>query len=141
MPYVLLNENAMQEVIARPPPMWLDHSPSSICDDLPDTNALMPKRRRTLVRISVRWGARNDHGSLPFALWHWLRLGFRLRCCRGRASFGAGGVAGSFVGDSGSSSGMTVYLLIGSPILTHGSHSLYTTLPIPASRSPSSTGI
>jgi len=30
--------------------------------------------------------------------------------------FGGGGVAGSFVGATGSSSGMTVYRLIGSPI-------------------------
>ena len=34
----------------------------------------------------------------------------------GLGMFGGGGVAGSFVGATGSSSGMTVYRLIGSPI-------------------------
>src|SRR5215469_9938819 len=34
----------------------------------------------------------------------------------GLGRFGGGGVAGSFVGATGSSSGMTVYRLIGSPI-------------------------
>src|SRR5262249_57972995 len=76
MPYVVLHENAMQPVIALPPPMWPDYSPRSVGDDFSDANALMSKRRRKLVRISVGRGDENDHGSLPpvalphrFGLW------------------------------------------------------------------------
>src|SRR6266487_192576 len=54
----------MQAVITLPPPMRLEYSPSSIRDNLSDTNALMSKRRRKLVRISVGGGDENDHGSL-----------------------------------------------------------------------------
>src|SRR5262249_29294300 len=80
-------------------------------------NALMSKRRRKLVRISVGRGHENDHGSLR-----------RLRYLTGSGcgfviggavlgDFSGGGATfGSFVGDTGSSSGTTVYLRMGCPI-------------------------
>jgi hypothetical protein len=64
MPDIVLHENAVQAVITRPPPMWLNYSPSSIGDDLSDANAFVPKTPRKLVPLSVRAGDFNEHGSL-----------------------------------------------------------------------------
>ena len=54
VPDVILHENAVKSVIAFPPPMRHEDSPSSIGDDLPDTDAFVPQSARKLVLILVR---------------------------------------------------------------------------------------
>src|SRR6266851_10257462 len=92
----------------------MNHSPTPVCDDLSDTNALVlegsrkfvlilvcdrNQRHRFRLRYSTGWGSGLVTGGVLFG---------DLR--------GGGGVTGSAVGDTGSSSGMIVYLLTGCPI-------------------------
>jgi len=61
MPYVVLHENAMQPVIALPPPMWPDYSPRSVGDDFSDANAFVLKCPRKPVLLSIRGRDFNEH--------------------------------------------------------------------------------
>jgi hypothetical protein len=54
VPDVMLHVDTVKAVIAFPAPMGLEHSPRSICDDLPDTDAFVPQSARKLVLILVR---------------------------------------------------------------------------------------
>ncbi len=56
VPDVILHEHAVQTVIAAPKPTWMNHPPSPVCDDLPNTNTLVLERSRKLVIVRVKAG-------------------------------------------------------------------------------------
>jgi hypothetical protein len=110
MPDVISHVDAVKMVIALPKPTWVNHPPSPIGNNLSSTNALVfePPRKRVFI------GA-HDRYSRP----HYF-TGSSSGLVTGPglvgALLGGGGLTGSAVGDTGSSRGMTVYLLTGSPI-------------------------
>jgi len=53
VPDVIFYKNAVQAVIAAPQPTRLNHSPSSVRDDLSHTDAVMFEMPRKLILISV----------------------------------------------------------------------------------------
>src|SRR6266702_3666656 len=72
VPDVILHEHAVQTVIAAPKPTWMNHPPSPVCDDLPNTNTLVLERSRKLVivRVNHRTG-----DTIPAPLLHGLGFG------------------------------------------------------------------
>jgi len=106
IPNVITHSHAVQEIASAQPSRY-NHPPCAIRNDLPDANTLMPDSPCKLVVVG--------HGSLRF-YGTGCGSGFVTGCVGLGVLFGGGGVTGSFVGDTGSSSGMTVYLVTGSPI-------------------------
>src|SRR6266702_4557375 len=100
IPNVITHSDAMQK-IASTQPAGYNHPPCPIRNDLPDTDALMSKSSRCSCSLSSaaplypRYGTGCGSGFVTGDV----GLG---------TLFGGGGAAGSFVGDTGSSSGMTV---------------------------------
>ena len=89
----------MEPVIAAPKPPWVDYTPSSVRDNFSDTNAIVLEML----------------GNPIFTRAH--RAGSGSGLVTGVFSGDlAGGFTGSRIGGTGSSRGMTVYLLMGSPI-------------------------
>jgi len=99
MPDVIFHEDAVEPVIAAPKPPWVDCTPSSVRDNFSDTHAVVLE---TLGNPIFTRAHRTGSGS-----------GLVIGAFSG--NFG-GGITGSRVGETGSSRGMTVYLLTGSPI-------------------------
>ncbi len=99
MPDVIFHEDAVEPVIAAPKPPWVDYTPSSVRDNFSDTNAIVLE---TLGNPIFTRAHRTGSGS-----------GLVTGVFSGDL---AGGFTGSRVGGTGSSRGMTVYLLMGSPI-------------------------
>jgi Resolvase, N terminal domain len=133
VPNIVSHEYAVQQIVASAYPVCLNDLPCPIRNDLAYTDALVPERPRKFIVVArrhwqhhgcyaTRWGSGFLTGGVGFG-----------------ALFGGGGVTGSLVGDTGSSSGITVYLLVGSPIWPMAS-SLPDQHRFHASLSPSSTG-
>ena len=112
MPDVIFHQNTVEAVIAAPKPPWVNHTPRSVRDDLSHTNAIVFE----MPRNSIFTRAHHRRGDPA----HRYRIGSGSGSVTGGAFsgdfWGGGGVTGSRVGDTGSFRGMTVYLLIGSPI-------------------------
>jgi hypothetical protein len=98
VPKLVFHKNAVQAVIAFTPPTCLYHTPRSISDDLPDTNAIVFETQSLVFTYTHRTGSGCGVVTGAFS-----------------GTLG-GGFTGSRVGNTGSSRGMTVYLLIGCPI-------------------------
>jgi hypothetical protein len=110
MPDVVSHVDAVQTVIALPQPTCVNHPPSPIGNNLSSTNALVSEPPRKLVFIDAHDGESRPHyftGSSSGLVTGVGLLG---------ALLGDGGLNGSAVGDTGSSRGTTVYLLMGAPI-------------------------
>src|SRR5713101_1760222 len=111
LPDVISHSHAVQPVIAEP--AFVNHPPRSVRDDLSRTDSLVSELSRKLVAM---WGYDRIRPHHPAPLLH----GFGLRLGRGwgdvRRFIGRRWPIGSRVGDTGSSNGMTVDLLIGCPI-------------------------
>jgi hypothetical protein len=112
VPDVIFYEHAVEVVITAPKPTRLNHPPRSVRDDLPQTKAVVFEvpRNRIFTRVHAR----------RCSLGHRYSAGCGSGLVTGGAFWGdllgGGGLTGSAVGDTGSSRGMTVYLLTGSPI-------------------------
>src|SRR5262249_47144234 len=102
MPDVISLVDAVEEVVAPAKPTWLNHQPSPTSDDLSHTNALVSELPRKLVVIRT-----HDYNSRAHNL-----AGCGSGLVTGTGSLGTllggGGITGSAVGVTGSSSGMTV---------------------------------
>ncbi len=112
MPDVISHSHAVQSRIVVPKPVSVNHPPRPVRDDLSRTDTLVSELSRKLVVIWVYDRIRRHH-QLHYA------TGWGSGLVTGGALFGdllGGGVAGSRVDDTGSSNGMTVYLLTGCPI-------------------------
>src|SRR6266516_4101253 len=99
IPDVIFHEDAVEPVIAAPKPPWVDYTPSSVRDNFSDTNAIEHETLDTPISTRAQ---RIGSGS-----------GLVTGVFSGEL---AGGFTGSRVGGTGSSRGMAVYLLMGSPI-------------------------
>src|SRR5262249_12513 len=100
IPNVITHSDAMQK-IASAQPAGYNHPPCPIRNDLPDTDALMSKSSRKPDLVAHYHPPPRSFRSTAVA-------GARVSSPVMWGLFGGGGVAGSFVGDTGSSSGMTV---------------------------------
>jgi len=110
MPDVISHVDAVKMVIALSKPTWVNHPPSPIGNNLSSTNALVfePPRKRVFIGAHDRYSRPHYFtGSSSGLITGPGLVG---------ALLGGGGLTGSAVGDTGSSRGMTVYLLTGSPI-------------------------
>src|SRR6266536_1578987 len=107
VPNVIFHKNAVQAVVAVPKPTPGNHPPCSVRDDLSHTKASV------FEMLAIRFS---------LALMRVLPTRYRTGSGSGWVTGGAfsgdfgGGMTGSCVGDTGASRGITVYLLMGSPI-------------------------
>jgi hypothetical protein len=99
----------MQAVVAAPKPTWATHPPRPIGNNLSSTNALVSEPRSKLVIAYA-------HGREPHVSYAGCGSGLVTGGAFSGGFLGGGNLTGSAVGDTGSSSGMTVYLRTGSPI-------------------------
>jgi hypothetical protein len=113
VPDVIFHKNAVQAVIAAPKPTFVDHPPYSVRDDLSHTKAVVFEMPRNPILTRA-------HDRLRGPGHHRYSAGCGSGFVTGGALWGnllgGGGLTGSAVGETGSSRGMTVYLLTGSPI-------------------------